>query len=88
MVLLVSFVLVWTANGLCFTLLTLRLKAKGYVASGVGMVTIGYFVGQLIGVAETCIRRIRYYRFSMNSIRRSGERQSRSLRRLGGTNGR
>jgi MFS family permease len=47
--LLVSVALVWTANGLCFTLLAVRLNAEGYSASDVGIVTTGYFVGQLVG---------------------------------------
>ena len=49
MALLVSVALVWTANGLCFTLLALRMSAEGYDASDVGIVTTGYFVGQLVG---------------------------------------
>ena len=57
MALLVSVALVWTANGLCFTLLALRLKVEGYAASDVGIVTTGYFVGQLIG-ALVCGRMI------------------------------
>jgi hypothetical protein len=49
MALLVSVALVWMANGLCFTLLALRMSAEGYDASDVGIVTTGYFVGQLVG---------------------------------------
>jgi MFS family permease len=55
--LLVSVALVWTANGLCFTLLAVRLNAEGYSASDVGIVTTGYFVGQLVG-ATLCGRMI------------------------------
>jgi MFS family permease len=47
--LLVSVGLIWTANGLCFTLLAVRLAAEGYSASDVGIVTTGYFIGQLVG---------------------------------------
>jgi len=47
--LLISVALVWTANGLCFTLLALRMTAEGFDASDVGIVTTGYFVGQLVG---------------------------------------
>jgi MFS family permease len=47
--LLVSVALMWTANGLCFTLLAVRLNAEGYSASDVGIVTTGYFIGQLVG---------------------------------------
>lgn len=47
--LLISVALMWTANGLCFTLLAVRLNAEGYSASDVGIVTTGYFVGQLVG---------------------------------------
>jgi MFS family permease len=55
--LLVSVALVWTANGLCFTLLAVRLNVEGFSASDVGVVTTGYFVGQLAG-AVFCGRMI------------------------------
>lgn len=47
--LLVSVALVWMANGLCFTLLALRMGAEGFDPSDVGIVTTGYFAGQLAG---------------------------------------
>ena len=47
--LLVSVAFVWTANGLCFTLLALRMGAEGFTPSDVGIMTTGYFVGQFIG---------------------------------------
>jgi MFS family permease len=55
--LLVSVALVWTANGLSFTLLAVRLNAEGFSTSDVGLVTTGYFVGQLLG-AMVCGRMI------------------------------
>lgn len=55
--LLVSVALVWTANGLSFTLLAVRLNADGFSTSDVGIVTTGYFVGQLVG-AVFCGRMI------------------------------
>ncbi|MCY4589816.1 MAG: MFS transporter [Alphaproteobacteria bacterium] len=55
--LLVSVALVWAANGLCFTLLALRLGAEGFSSLDVGIVTTGYFAGQLVG-AVFCMRLI------------------------------
>ena len=49
--LLVSVALIFAANGLCFTLLALRLGAEGFSSLDVGIVTTGYFVGQLAGAA-------------------------------------
>lgn len=55
--LLVSVALVWAANGLCFTLLALRLGAEGFSPFDVGIVTTSYFAGQLAG-ALLCARLI------------------------------
>jgi MFS family permease len=47
--LLTSVMLVWVANGLCFTLLTLRMSVEGFNTTDIGVVTTGYFFGQLLG---------------------------------------
>ena len=40
---------VWTANGLCFTLVALRMSSAQYATYEIGIVTTGYFIGQIIG---------------------------------------
>lgn len=47
--LLISVMLVWAANGLCFTLLALRMSIGGFDTTDIGLVTTGYFFGQLLG---------------------------------------
>ena len=47
--LLISVMLVWAANGLCFTLLALRMNIEGFDTTDIGLVTTGYFFGQLLG---------------------------------------
>ena len=47
--LLISVVLVWAANGLCFTLLALRMSIEGFDTMDIGLVTTGYFFGLLLG---------------------------------------
>jgi MFS family permease len=47
--LLTSVMLVWVANGLCFTLLALRMSVEGFNTTDIGVVTTGYFFGQLLG---------------------------------------
>ena len=47
--LLISVMLVWAANGLCFTLLALRMSVEGFDTTDIGLVTTGYFFGQFLG---------------------------------------
>ena len=47
--LLTSVMLVWVANGLCFTLLALRMSVEGFNTTDIGVVTTGYFFGLLLG---------------------------------------
>jgi MFS family permease len=47
--LLTSVMLVWVANGLCLTLLALRMSVEGFNTTDIGVVTTGYFFGQLLG---------------------------------------
>ena len=47
--LLVSVAIVWVANGLCFTLLALRMSATGFGPSDVGLIAAAYFSGQFVG---------------------------------------
>ncbi len=49
--LLAGVALVWAANGLCFTLLALRMGAEGFAPWEIGLATTAYFVGQLAGAA-------------------------------------
>lgn len=62
--LLVSITLLWGAQGLMFSLLALRLDADGFSALAVGLVTTGYFAGQLAGalVCGRIIERVGHVR--------------------------
>ncbi len=55
--LFISVALVWTANGLCFTLLAVRMAAEGFHPSNIGLTATGYFAGQFLG-ALVCGRMI------------------------------
>ena len=45
---LIGVTLVWTANGLCFTLVALRMSFEQFATYEIGIVTTGYFIGQMI----------------------------------------
>ena len=44
----VDVALVWTANGLCFTLVVLRMSSEQFATYEIGIVTTAYFIGQII----------------------------------------
>ena len=46
---LMGVALVWSANGLCFTLVALRMSSEQFATYEIGIVTTGYFIGQIIG---------------------------------------
>ena len=46
---LMGVALVWTSNGLCFTLVALRMSSEQFATYEIGIVTTGYFIGQIIG---------------------------------------
>ena len=52
--------LVWTANGLCFTLAALRMSSEQFTTYEIGIVTTGYFIGQMIcaGLLENVISKV------------------------------
>ena len=45
---LISVTLISAANGLCFTLVALRLSSEQFATYEIGIVTTGYFIGQMI----------------------------------------
>ena len=51
---------VWTANGLCFTLAARRLSSEQFATYEIGIVTTGYFIGQMIcaGFLENVISKV------------------------------
>ena len=57
---LMGVVLVWTANGLCFTLVALRMSSGQFSTYEIGIVTTGYFIGQIIcaGFLENVISKV------------------------------
>ena len=52
--------LVWTANGLCFTLVVLRMSSEQFATYKIGIVTTGYFIGQIVcaGFLENVISKV------------------------------
>ena len=57
---LMGVALVWTANGLCFTLVALRMSSEQFATYEIGIVTTGCFIGQLIcaGFLENVISKV------------------------------
>ena len=57
---LIGVTLIWTANGLCFTLVALRLSSEQFATYEIGIVTRGYFIGQMIcaGFLENVISKV------------------------------
>ena len=57
---LMGVALVWTANGLCFTLAALRMSSEQFATYEIGIVTTGYFIGQIIcaGFLENVISKV------------------------------
>ena len=57
---LIGVTLIWTANGLCFTLVALRLSSEQFATYEIGIVTTGYFIGQMIcaGFLENVISKV------------------------------
>ena len=57
---LIGVTLIWTANGLCFTLVALRLSSEQFATYEIGIVTTGYFIGQMIcaGLLENVISKV------------------------------
>ena len=47
-IILIGVTLIWTASGLCFTLVALRLSSEQFATYEIGIVTTGYFIGQMI----------------------------------------
>lgn len=46
---LMGVALVWTANGLCFTFVAVRMSSEQFAIYEIGTVITGYFIGQIIG---------------------------------------
>ena len=57
---LMGVALVWAANGLCFTLAALRMSSEQFATYEIGIVTTGYFIGQIIcdGFLENVISKV------------------------------
>ena len=57
---LMGVALVWSANGLCFTLVALRMSSEQFATYEIGIVTPGYFIGQIIcaGFLENVISKV------------------------------
>ena len=57
---LMGVALFWTADGLCFSLVALRMSSEQFATYEIGIVTTGYFIGQLIcaGFLENVISKV------------------------------
>ena len=54
--LLISVMLGWAANGLCFTLLALGMNIEGLDTTDIGFVTSGYFFGFVFELYMGCVK--------------------------------
>ena len=63
---LMGVALVWTANGLCFKLVALRMSSEQFATYEIGIVTTGYFIGQIIcaGFLENVISKVNIRAFA------------------------